>query len=652
MGVRSGYTGDKGRRVRAPPQLFPLKPPTASDLGLPSPPFDDVSSWPLHVKHVQVIDWDVLQRFAADSPLERRVRLARSWLTSPTDYGVDWAPLAPAHIPLSRFTPEQVQTMVEYGKLQPHTGPILSFVKGWPLPQYAKRRLRPIFEPFINGSLNRDALPPLRYPSRLERRAKVAAANFQCEFDFAAYYDQIAFDDSVLAYYVIRVKLNGVDALFACTRLCMGVVPAVGIAQTATWSIVLPLLEFATTMIDNVRIAASTPAHFINAVRLFLARCDAAKVTINDREAWRIDDAAILQRGHCDRVGPFIFLGEEFRTNLVCNQAKHLENLRAAFALLREERTSTRRRFAALVGLVIFLAHTVDIGLWRCFAMLRAYARLVSPSSTEAGDVLWDALIPISASVVDSVGFVVEQLSANVPSLLRPLLPSGLSNADYDILILVDASAAGWAAFVGSAAGVFLISAGWNAEMPHSAHSEPRAALTALNWARDQYGGRNVAVVSDHRALATGLTDCIYPSVRWWHAAISRPLRTILFWGSPVQGDTGLQAAVRHVRYLGQSYEQMGKSSPSNWNAYNGINDLLLASSPGCPESRANLPPPSRCLSGGGHGPDARIERAFAPVIFKTFQGTVGAEPMDLSASLLPSRQEPEVVSRLQRALP
>ena len=513
MGLRSGYVGHQGRRVKPPPKLFPLAAPSAADLGIPRPHVDDSASWPLHVKRVGLIDWDNVEALASHTPLQEHAKLARKWVESDADYGIDWAPLAAAQVPLSRYTPDQVDILLDFGKLVPHTGAIRSFAKGWPQPQAAKRRLRPIFEPFVNGTLVSDRMPQLRYPSRLERRAQAVGAAFQCEFDFSAYYDQIELAACVRDAFVIRTKgRDGRDALFRLTRLPMGVCFAVGVAQVVTWTITLPIASFASTCIDNVRIVADNATDFLFAVRTFLERCDAVNVTINDRETWALDDAGILQRGHNDRVGPFLFLGEEYNGETIRNSEKNVTNLTQALALFQEPSTViTRRRFAAIVGLIVYMSHTVNIGLWRFFSLLRAYSRLASPSSVEHGDVLWDAPIELYPTVLADLTQAVGLIAPNAPVALRPLLPPGRSNDDYDTIVLVDASAAGWAAFVRLRTGTFELRCGWHEEMLHSAHSEPYAARDALQWARTQQPLGHAAVVTDHQALATGQ--------RRWHSA-------------------------------------------------------------------------------------------------------------------------------------
>ncbi len=51
MGRYSGFNGKKGKRITAPPELFPKNAPSAKDLGIEAPIVpDDRSQWKLHVK--------------------------------------------------------------------------------------------------------------------------------------------------------------------------------------------------------------------------------------------------------------------------------------------------------------------------------------------------------------------------------------------------------------------------------------------------------------------------------------------------------------------------------------------------------------------------------------------------------------------------
>jgi hypothetical protein len=280
----------------------------------------------------------------------------------------------------------------------------------------------------------------------------------------------------------------------------------------ATWVLTAPIAKWCSTMIDNVRIAADTEKEFLHAVKTFLKRVDAAGITLNDRESWNISDTEILARGAYNRAHPFLFLGEEFEGGTVKNAAKHLTKLEQAHELLKADAgKTTRRRFAALAALIGWMSNTRNIGTWRLFSLQRAYSRLVSPTCTYLNDVLWDEPVQLEPTVMNDIAQAVGWLTNNQPVPLRPLLQPGKSNRDYDIVIHVDASGNGWAAYVWvKATGkIYLVKAGWYNVIHHSAHAEPKAAKLVLRWIRNlahQNGWPcdSVAVISDHKALVTG----------------------------------------------------------------------------------------------------------------------------------------------------
>jgi len=111
---------------------------------------------------------------------------------------------------------------------------------------------------------------------------------------------------------------------------------------------------------------------------------------------------------------------------------------------------TTRRKFAALVGLIIFMSHTLYLGLWLFFKLMRCYARVCSPSTLTATDVAWDEPLAIAESVMNPLKDACELLLQNSPAEIWPALPPSKHMEDYDTVIIVDASAAGWAAYVTS----------------------------------------------------------------------------------------------------------------------------------------------------------------------------------------------------------
>ena len=57
---------------------------------------------------------------------------------------------------------------------------------------------------------------------------------------------------------------------------------------------------------------------------------------------------------------------------------------------------------------------------------------------------------------------------------------------------------------------MYEVRSGWRIKTPHSAWAEPLAASEIIAWARARWGGdANVALISDHSAMATGQR-------RWW----------------------------------------------------------------------------------------------------------------------------------------
>jgi hypothetical protein len=368
-----------------------------------------------------------------------------------------------------------------------------------------------VAEPFINQTLRVEEMPELAMKTRLERRAEVASARFVAEFDYSVYYDQFSIPHHLRSCYVFKVRTRDGYKLYAFCKMLMGVRFAVGVAQTVTWVIVFTIARWCSTMIDNVRIAANTPSEFLHAVKTFLRRSDEVGATLNDRDTWNISDQEILQRGHQSVIGPFIFLGEEYANHFVRSAPKHIEKLQRAHGLLLQSPVTTRRRFAAIASLITWMCNTINVGHWNLFSLRRAHSRLVSPSATVYNDVQWDEPITLAPTVLADISQAVGLLVANRPAPLRPLLPPGRSNADYDIVAHVDAAGNGWAGFVWfKATGeIYIVKAGFYNIMQHSAHGEPKGAKLVLRWARafaaqKGWPADNIATISDHDALATG----------------------------------------------------------------------------------------------------------------------------------------------------
>ena len=516
MGRYSGRTGHLGQRVASPPSshFLPSRPPSTLQLGIVDVPATEWHEWPLHVKDVGLIDWGAISKMTFDKDIHAMLADAKEFVTSDRKYGIDWAPLAPSQVPFAKYRPDQITKLIEFQKIEPVEGDIRSFANGWPIPQPSKvpPSQRPIFEPYVNAVMDLGDLMQLSYPSRLEHRAQLAGVEYAIEFDFAAFYDQIELHKDIRSCFVIRVRNDdGSATLYQLTRLPMGVRFAVGVAQAATWAITAPIAHLTSTCIDNVRIASNNKREFTEAVKMFLQRCDDASITINGREAWRdLSDEEIAENGRQWHIGPSVSLGEEYSRHTVRNAPKSINKLAGAFELVKKAGSiTTRRRFAAMVGLIIFMAHTINVGLWQFFKLLRCYARVCSPSSTEYGDVLWDEPMALVPAVHSCLTQAVEIILMNRAVPIRPLLPPSRFAEDYDTIIIVDAAAAGWGAYVKQGATTKLLIQGWSSRQLHSAHAEPRAATAVLQWLKTQKPLGHIALVTDHSAMPMGQR-------RWW----------------------------------------------------------------------------------------------------------------------------------------
>lgn len=469
MGKHSGYTSNHGRRVSGPPPLVPLSPPRRLDLGL-----DDIDSskWELHVKPVKTLQWAPILKLAEGTPLYSQLLKAEKWCTEDTSYNER----RPLDIKTSRFAQDDIETLLAAGKIVPHTGPVLGFVNGFCVAQPKKQRRRPIFEPQLNRTLDRNELPDLQYPHRRERRAQALDAVYSIKFDFAAWFDQILLAPAVRRHFVLRTK----SGLFALTRLPMGAVFAPAVAQAITWAIVNPLLDLPgvdiTTMIDNVRILARDETNFLLAVEKFQQRCAFVGAQLNDTVV--VNKALARQ---CRK--PIAFLGEQYlENNMICNTQGNIDKLREAWQLFQNRSAKySLRNFAALCGLVFFLQHTLNISLCTQHTLLRAYSSIAA----EAAGLRWDSpLRYLSPGATNQLTSSIQTLLSNQPVQLPRLTPPSFSNEDFDVVIIIDASGASWGAYVQivKTKEVWCLSQKWDSHLRHSATAEPRAVVRCMRW--------------------------------------------------------------------------------------------------------------------------------------------------------------------------
>ena len=334
----------------------------------------------------------MVEGFTTSPDLREAVAIARRWTVDDTLFGISWAPLAPTQIPYARLNASQSATLFAAGKIAPLAPgtPIRSSCRGFLLPQEQKRRLRPIFEPLHNAVIQRDLLPPLTYPSRRERRLALWGRRYVALFDYAAYFDQIPLVEYVRGCHVLRLRpgaglwVDGVEhTLVTLTRLPMGASQAPHVAQTLTWAVCEPLIAQGNvvihTMIDNVALAADDEETFVAAVRLFLRRSDAAGLTLNERDSIPSEAVDVARWGE-ETARNFTFLGEVFVEGVgVSNTPRNLEKIHTAWQRMIDVPAAvTRRHVGALIGLLAWCAHTIDVCPAAHWGVLREFADLAA----------------------------------------------------------------------------------------------------------------------------------------------------------------------------------------------------------------------------------------------------------------------------------
>ena len=525
MGTWSGQCGHRGKRIAHPLDLFSQRTPSHRDLGI-AEPLTDSETWPLHVKNVPMLDWTCFERLMATTQIDVKTHDLRDWVESNKYYGVDTTVhIHPTDLPPAQLTTSQIETLLLYEKIAPYNiveqGLPLSGVRAFAVPEPKKHRWRPIFETMLNPTaklnIQRHAL---QYPSRLERRQQMRQKRWALHLDFAAWFDQISLSTNVAPYFVFRTStpVKG-NSLFFLKRLPMGATFAPLVAQYITWGIVEPFTRQASievaTMLDNIRIASNDKTSFLSAARGLLTRIETLGAKLNESINSKTSDEDILKM--CDTSRPdneCIFLGEVYsiqdETTCISNTTTNVLKLTQAIERI-DQPDFTKRNFAAIVGLLIWMSETINIPLRdpAMFTILRAYCAITSAPTP------WSSPIEISVGVRTALRAISARIIANpkTPIWEHPR-PSTNAN-DYDTIIYVDACKTGFAAYAVHSipqsqhrSETLLIRACWpSTGFVHSAHAEPKAATEVLRYLKQRNAitaTSHVAIITDHRAMVSG----------------------------------------------------------------------------------------------------------------------------------------------------
>ena len=514
MGSHSGFQGTKGCRDEKPPAKFCIRPPSSNQLGMKV----NAKKLEIHVKKVGLANIEEIEKMASQSHRFGKACMhALEHLKAEKfrEYDKELTMPVKAKLPKAGFSKKQLEKMIEYEKLTPlGTRRGKSYVKGFPIADGHKPRARALGEPHLNAYAEPGKdYPTLRYTSRLENYSKMAGAKFVAQFDYAAYFDQFGLPPEVQEYMVMKTAPVKGNDLWTLTRLPMGATFSPAIAQYTTWVICDPLHDIpgvrVTTMIDNVRIVADSQDAFIMAVQMFLERSDRAGLTLNDDALpYRTKNKRKLaELGANNTKKDFEFLGVCYNNDTICNTERLMEKLKHTKNSLLDEKIThiTQRKMAHLLGLLIYMAHTVNISMADHFQLMKIHHNMFQ------GTPDWDAKRELTESLRTHAKELITKLEKNekrkIPIPSRP----STSIDDYDAVVVFDACKDAWAAKIHDVKTneTIKILKRFKKQIKHSAHAEPTAAKEIIEWLKKERNYKKIALVTDHKALAMGQT-------RWW----------------------------------------------------------------------------------------------------------------------------------------
>ncbi|CAD2217442.1 hypothetical protein, conserved [Angomonas deanei] len=422
----------------------------------------DVKQWPLHLKHTTLVDLNAVRRMTVKTPATHTfLNEALRWLEDP-----------PFPSPLTTYTSrtvkptmlshEDIQKAVEMDKFEPCRDPrtgdhIVEFdighlpagydaVNVFTVPEMKGRR-RLITEPLLNAVIDREKLPQVQYPGRLQRRQALRHMKYMIQIDFEAFYDAIGLPEHVRNHFVFRAR-GATGGYYRLKTLPTGARWSVAVGQAITNTIVdIDTPVTVMTMIDNILIAAcdTQEDNFLCAVRSILRRIEEANLLTSPPrdELLAMSDEALLTMSVKDNV----FLGEEYTWDgtqrLIRNSIKTISKIELGIAPGKQY---SIRSFVSTVSLICFAHHTTRLNpasLYKILSVVRAFYSLVS----QGGD--WDAPAPpIEEAVMTSLRETGNRLILNEWwEIEAPRRPS-YDTHDYDFVIFTDASRGGWGAIV------------------------------------------------------------------------------------------------------------------------------------------------------------------------------------------------------------
>ena len=273
----------------------------------------------------------------------------------------------------------------------------------------------------------------------------------------------------------------------------------------------------ADTMIDNIRFSSSSLPSLVSCCKKFMILCDLFNITLNEREKY--DDQFLFTHATAEHT----LLGELYKGTKIFNSEKNLAKLDMAMRNL-DSKDLTYRNLISIISLILFLVHTLmsPTGPFFSFASFFSLIRFYSSLSSIANREGYDKKVEfIQDKRKEELIKISNFLLSNPFSHLSPLPGISTEHKDYFALIICDACAIGWAAYISfpACSKTFLLQQRFNDKMKtklrysknFSAHTEPLGATRAISFVKrykEQFDRENtnkrIALVTDHAPIVFG----------------------------------------------------------------------------------------------------------------------------------------------------
>ncbi len=474
--------------------------------------------WPLHLKATTLCSLEAVCEMEVEDEGCKLFFIECLKFFDPSTFGEC---ITSRTIKSTRLSVLDVDACVEKGKfgLAPHISEPLArgqhAVNAFDLAELKERR-RVITESLLNGALTKDDLPTTKHPSRIHKRQVLRTKKYMFQIDFDAFYDSIPLPENVRECFIVKKG----NRYYVLLTLPTGARWSVCVGQSITWVLMnFPTLVTMFSMIDNILVAAEVgqESSFVETVRTLCRRIQRANLQTSPptQEILCMSDEELLVFAS----GENTFLGETFlwtgAERVVKNSLKTIAKLTVALP----KQQFTYRTFVSLVSLILYATHTIAFNVANLFHLMKAY-RGVCSFVAESGD--WDDhmafLSDRARRELESVGAL---LLKNEFHTIQPHQEVSYQEADYDDIIVIDASVTGWGAihkrqnenkttlyqkmWINNIGQEITYKEGGETKYftaKHSAFAEPSAILVLLQHLVSlQRLGRKVAVVTDHFAI-------------------------------------------------------------------------------------------------------------------------------------------------------